>query len=248
MAAPALAVIGHNSGPDPFEAHRVNIEDLFSEAKNWLDGDPIASQEAADKVQQLLRMIQEAHKAADAERVKENIPFDEGKAEVQAKYAPLIADTKSVKGKTVLATGACKKALSPWLAKVAAEQAAAAKALRDAAEVVAAKAAEAMRQAPADDLTARETAEDAVSTAKAAEQAARAAGKARPQASGYGRAATLRDNWQPSLVDAQAAARHYWTINPQAFNAVLSKLAQDDVASGKRQIPGFEIVNRPSVV
>ena len=55
--------------------------------KNWLDGEPIASAEQADKVSLLLDMIRKAEKAADESRVKENEPFDLGKAEVQARYA-----------------------------------------------------------------------------------------------------------------------------------------------------------------
>ena len=54
--------------------------------------------------------------------MKENEPFDL-KAEVQARYAPLIGNTKAVKGKTVLAADACKAALAPWLMAVEAESA-----------------------------------------------------------------------------------------------------------------------------
>lgn len=54
----AVAKIGHNRSP--FELSKETIEDLYSEAKNWLDGEPVATQEQADEIQKLLRMIQAA--------------------------------------------------------------------------------------------------------------------------------------------------------------------------------------------
>jgi len=235
----------------PFDLFADHISGLYDEAKNFCDGEPIATQEQADAVQTLLRQIQEAHKGADAERVKENKPFDDGKAEVQARYAPLISDTKAVKGKTVLATDFCKRALQPWLKKLADQQEAEARAAREAAAAAAVKAAEAIRQAnETGNLTAREEAEQVVKTAKYAEQDAKAAEKARPQASGYGRAATLRTSYKPVLTDVRAACRHFFTIDPDAFNAVVQKLAEDQVAAGRRgdQIPGFVVVEEQSVV
>jgi hypothetical protein len=127
----AHATIGHNNPPEPtpFDLSKDSISALFDEAKNWCDGEPISTQGQADMVQKLLRDIQAAEKEADERRVAENKPFDDGKAEVQARYAPLIANTKSVKGMTVLAVEACKKALAPWLIKVDAENRAKAEAL-----------------------------------------------------------------------------------------------------------------------
>ena len=111
----ALATIGHNNPPaDPFGAIKAHIDDLYVEAKNWLDGEPITTQAQADQVTRLLDMIRDAEKVADNARKEENKPFDDGKAAVQAKYAPLISDTKAVKGRTVLAAEACKAALAPW--------------------------------------------------------------------------------------------------------------------------------------
>jgi hypothetical protein len=127
---------------------------LFEEAKNWLDGEPIATQGQADMVQKLLRDIQAAEKEADERRTTENEPFDAGKAEVQARYAPLIANTKTTKGLTVLAVDACKKALAPWLIKIDNENRAKAEALRKEAEEKQRIAMEAMRQRDGVDLEA----------------------------------------------------------------------------------------------
>lgn len=226
--------------PGPFDAIRIHIDDLYAEAKNFADGKPVETQGQADAVQALMRQIQEAEKLADAERVKENDPFDKGKAEVQARYAPLIANTRAVKGKTVLAIEALKTSLAPWLQRVADEQEAARQKAKAEADAAAQKAQDALRAAQG--LADKEQAESLADDAKASAKAFSEAEKARPQASGYGRAATLRSVWKPSLSDIRQACRHYFTERPEAFEAVVQKLAEDDVRSGKRSIPGFNII------
>lgn len=246
----AIAAIGHNNPPEdsPFDAIRVHIEDLYAEAKGFLDGEPIETQGQADAVSNLLNMIREAEKAADAQRVKENEPFDTGKAEVQARYAPLIGNTKAIKGKTVLASEACKAALQPYLAKLDAEKRAAAEAARLEAERLASEAAEAARAAGAD-LDAREQAEALLSDATAAQKAASAAAKDTAKASGgYGRAASLRTTYRPVMVDGVAAARHYWEVRREECEAFFQGLAKTDVLAGKRSIPGFDVIEEQAVV
>jgi hypothetical protein len=234
--------IGGNNPPlSPFDAHRVHIEDLYEEAKNWLDGEPIASAEQADKVSLLLDMIRKAEKAADESRVKENEPFDLGKAEVQARYAPLIGNTKAVKGKTVLAADACKAALAPWLMAVEAEKRRVAEEARKQAEEAARVAAEAARAAAADDLAAQEEAAALFSEAEDAAKAAKRAESDKAGAHGGSRVVTLRSYFAPVLTDGVAAARHYWADQREACEAFFLSLAETDVRAGKRQIPGFEV-------
>lgn len=232
----------------PYDLIREHIEELFAEAKHHADGEPIATPGQAEAAQTLLRQIQAAKKAADAERVNENKPFDAGKAEVQARYADLIGDTKSGKGKAVLAEDVLKAHLLPWQVKLADEQRAAAEAARAEAQRLADLAAEAHRAAAANDLEAREAAEAMVTDAKAAERAAKAAETARPQVAGQGRAATLRTSYRAVLTDPQVAAGAYWKRAPSAFNAFLQSLADADVASGRRDIPGFTIETVQTVV
>jgi len=232
----ADGMIGHNNPPDPFGAISAHITDLYAEAKNFLDGDPIASEAMAGAVTDLLDQIREAEKAADDLRKAENKPFDEGKASVQAKYAPLISDTKAVKGKTVLAAEACKAALAPWRqAQEAAKQEAARKA-REEAEAAARAAAEAMRASQVDDLAAREEAERLVREAETAAKQANRADKAATTGTG------LRSYWSPKLVDGVEAARHYWKVNRSECEAFFLSLANADARQGIRTIPGFEIV------
>jgi hypothetical protein len=232
----------------PYDLICEHIDDLYAEAKNFADGEPITTPGQAEAVQTLMRQIQQAEKAADAERVKENEPFDAGKAEVQARYAPLIGNTKAVKGKTVQAVEALKACLAPWLKRLDDEQKAKAEAARAEAQRLAEIAAVARQAAAPSDLESREAAEDMLAHARMAEKAARDAENARPQASGMGRAATLRTSYKAVLVDAQVAAGAYWKRDPSAFNAFLQKLADADVASGRRDIPGFDVVEVQTVV
>lgn len=117
---------GDNKPPTPFELIEKKINDLFDEAEQWLNGEPVSSQAMADGIANLATMIRAADKEADTLREAEVAPLNELKKAIQDRYAPLIADTKAMKGKTVLALEACKKANAPWLVKVANEQAAAA--------------------------------------------------------------------------------------------------------------------------
>ncbi len=238
----------HIPNATPYLLISEHIDDLYAEAKNFADGEPITTPGQAEAVQTLMRQIQQAEKAADAERVKENEPFDAGKAEVQARYAPLIGNTKAVKGKTVQAVEALKACLAPWLKRLDDEQKAKAEAARAEAQRLAEIAAVARQAAAPSDLESREAAEDMLAHARMAEKAARDAENARPQASGMGRAATLRTSYKAVLVDAQVAAGAYWKRDPSAFNAFLQKLADADVASGRRDIPGFDVVEVQTVV
>lgn len=236
-----IATIGHNQPPStPFDAVSEKINDLYAEAKNWCDGEEIASQEQADEVQKLMRMIQSAEKEADAARVEENKPFDEGKAAVQAKYAPLIANTKSVKGLTVLAIDACKKALAPWLIKVEAENRRKAEEARKEAEAKAEAARAAMQQRQT--LEDAERAEDLVREAKQAESNARRAAAAKASAKSEGRAVGLRDKYTPEVTDYTAFARHVWLTHRPDMEDFLNVQAAKLVASGiKSGIPGVAV-------
>lgn len=234
--------------PSPFDAVRINIEDLFDQAKGFLDGEPVTSQAVADEIGALMAEIRQAEKAADEARKLENKPFDEGKAAVQERYLPLIGNTTRVKGKTVLALEACKSALAPFLKKLDDEKREAERIAREAAEAKAREAAEAARAAASDDLAAKEAAEALIEQARKAEAAAKRATNDRAHATGGARATTLRTVYRAEMVDPHIAAAHYWRTNPAAFNAVLQKLADDDVRAGKRQVPGFDVIEDRVVV
>jgi membrane protein involved in colicin uptake len=227
----------------PYDLFAETINDLYEEARHFADGEPITTPGQAEAVQALMRQIQQAEKDADEERKREAKPFDDGKAEVQERYNALIAPLSNKKpGKTALAIKALKETLAPYLQNLADEQAAAAKAARDAADKAAQDAADAMRAAQGN-LAAREAAEATVEAASEAQRAAKTAETARPQATGQGRAATLRTTYKPTMIDRREALRHFFAIDRRAFDAVVMKLAEDQVAAGKRgvQVPGFRI-------
>lgn len=240
MSSAALAEIGHNRPPSPFDEASTKIRDLYEEARNWCDGDAISSAEQADEVQKLLRLIQAAEKEADAARVEENKPFDEGKAAVQAKYAPLIGNTKSVKGLTVLAIEACKQALAPWLIKVEEENRRKAEAARLEAEAKAEAARQALREKQSLEDAAR--AEQLIREAKAAESDARKAANAKASAKGEGRAVGLRDRYTPEVTDYTAFARHVWMVHRSDMEDFLNIQAAKLVSSGIHSgIPGVNV-------
>jgi hypothetical protein len=228
--------IGHNNPPKtPFEQSKDRIEELYGEAKNWLDGEAIASQEQADEIQRLMREIQKAEKEADERRKIEVKPFDEGKAEVQARYNPLIQKDR---GLTQTAIQACKSALSPWLRKVEEEQRRAAEEARRAAEELQRQAQEAIRQRDAANLEQRAAAEALLADAAKAEAAAKRAEKAKPVASGAGRAAGLRTYYAPEVADYREFARYVWTNHMDDMVPLLDQLAKRYVDAGKRTLPG----------
>lgn len=239
-------LIGHNNPPveiepTPFEMSEVEIGDLYAEAKNWLDGEPVSSQAQADGLSKLIDDLRKAAKLADERRIEENRPFDEGKAAVQARYAPLISDTKSVKGKAVIAIDMAKKALAPWLQKLEDEKRAAAEAARKEAEEKARIAQEALRASNVADLEKREAAEALIREAQAAEAAATKAENSKAHATGGTRAIGLRSVWRAEMVDPREAARHYWLTKREEVDAFFQGLADADVRAGKREIPGFLI-------
>jgi hypothetical protein len=232
----------HLTNATPFDLIADHLQDLISEARNFADGEPVSSQGQADAVSALIENLRTAAKDADAERVRENEPHDKAKAAVQAKYAPLIADPKNKNpGKVWKAIDALKACLQPYLAKLDAEKREAERVAREAADKAAKNAADAMRAAAANDLQAREAAEALIADAEAAAKLAKAAAGDKAHATGGSRAMGLRSVWKAELKDAQIAAGFFWKRDPSVFNAFLQKLADEDVRSGKRSIPGFDV-------
>ena len=232
----APAPIGHNQPPEPtpFEAMQTHILDLMETAQGFLDGEPIANQETADLVGRLVDEARTAGKDADKKRAAEKKPHDDAAKAVQAKWKPLI-------DKCDLVAATAKKALAPWLQKLADEQRAAAEAARKAAEEARQAALAAERAARADDLAAAEAVEQARKEAEQAEKLASRAEKAKAHATGGTRAIGLRSYWTAELVDPVAALKHYKAAQPDLLKAWLLEQAQKDANAGKRAIPGFVI-------
>jgi len=243
-AATQAAGIGHNAPPEstPFEAVKVHVEDLMIEARNWADGQPIERQEEADAVARLIDDFRAAYKAADEARKEEARPFDEGKAEVQARYGALIADTKGQKGTIVRALEALKATLTPWLQAKERERLAAETEARTEAARKAQEAAQATQSINPADIGSVEQAEALVADAKDAAREADQLARDRSHAKGDGRAIGLRRVFVAVMNDRRAALNHYAATRPDDLVAFIQKLADEDVRAGKRQIPGFDVI------
>lgn len=228
----ATAAIGHNQPPDPFEAFTLHIEDLYEQAQQFLDGEPIATEGQAEDVSRLLNMLRKAKTDADEARKIEKKPHDDAARAVQAKWQPLI-------GKAELAATTAKNALAPFLISQEAAQREAAAALRKEAEQKAA--AVSQLDISPDNLAGQQylkaARQEAASIAKEADRADRK----RAQARGGERAVGLRSVWTPSLTDPVAALRHYRERRPEELKEWLLEQAEKDVRAGARSIPGFEI-------
>jgi hypothetical protein len=235
------APIGDNAEPTPFDLSKQQIEDLYGEAVNFLDGEPVTTQEMADAIGKLMASTREAVKLADERRKAENEPFDAGKAEVQARYAPLISDTKSVRGKAVLALEACNKALAPFLAAQDAEKRRVEAEAREAARAAQEAAQAAFRASQVDDLAAREEAERLATVAKAAEATARKAENDRATVKGGARAIGMRKTYSAQVTDLRAFARWVWTHREHELGGMMQTLAERLCSDGVRDLPGVAI-------
>lgn len=78
----------HNQ--DPFTAIKQEIEDLFDEAKNFADGEPITTQDMHDDIERLYDGLHDAGKRLEELRVAEKKPLDDAVQAIQDKYNPLI--------------------------------------------------------------------------------------------------------------------------------------------------------------
>lgn len=236
-------VIGSNMPPlSPFEAAEKAVNDIYDETVLWLDGKTIDSQALADGVANLLAEIRKAEKKADDARVAEKTPLDEAIKEIQLRYAPLIADTKAVKGKTVLASAACKDALQPWLDAEDHRIREEARIAREEADRQRREAEEALRASEAANLAERAAAEELLAAAKKADAAANTAERQTAKAGGaFGRSASLRTVWTAAITDEVVAARTVWAqARPEMIEFILG-WAERQVRLGRRELPGFEI-------
>lgn len=250
---------GHNNPPEDtpavtgqsFGALKTHAEDLLTEARNWADGAAIETDAQASEVARLIRSLQSAGNLLDDARVAEKSPLDVQIAEIQERYNALIAGLKSKNAKPgtiTRAINALDATAKKWLLakdaeKKARETAAAAEAQRLADEARAAQEA-----ATPDDLGAMEAAAEAMDGAIAAQREANRIANETVSVKGSdgSRAIGLRKVYRPVLQDTkegrQAALIHYATSRPDDLKAFLIGRAEADVRAGKRQIPGFDVI------
>lgn len=243
LAVNERAVIGNNMPPmTTFEAIKINIVDLYEEAKQWLDGTPIETQEQADAVNTLKDSIKKAKKAADEAYEEEVRPHQETVKEIHARYNELTGKNKSVTGLALKAEEACNAALKPYLLELERQQQEKARLAREEADRLQREAVEAMRQRDAANLEQREAAERLVNEAKAAQASAYRAENAKAHAKGEGRATGLRTVHRAVMADKREAAAWVWVDRNDELMAFIQDLADKAVRAGTRTIPGFTVI------
>lgn len=247
LAENPRAVIGSNNPPElleptPFDLSKQTIADLYGEAKLWLDGQPVETQEQADAINTLKSRIKEAAKQAEENRKAEVKPFKDAVDAIQARYNELIGENKSVTGLAVKAEQACNAALKPYLVKLAEAQEAAARIARAEAERKQQEALAAMRERDAANLEQREIAEQLVKEAKQAEEAARKAENVKAHAKGDGRATGLRTVYRAIVDDEREAAAWVWTDRRTELMAFVQEQADKALRAGAKSIRGFKII------
>lgn len=228
-----------------WNAIKVHMDDLLTEAANWADGGAIVSQAQADKVSDLRRMLQDAANLADKARVAEKKPLDDQIAAIQDRYNAYIAPLKNKKPGSVSKAGlALGNLLAPYLTKLDDEKRAREKQLRDEAEAAQAAAMAARQQAKqSNDLSIMDGADDLLAQAEEAAAALRSVEREKVQAKGEFRANGLKSTWVATLNEGEGgkALVHYAKAQPDRVKAFLQQLADEDVRRGVHQIPGFSI-------
>jgi hypothetical protein len=228
-----VTVLLANAPVEPAVLFKEEVDDLLLEARNYLDGEPIANEEQANAVSSLLNRLRRVAKDADAARADEKRPHDERGKEVQAKWKPII-------DKADLAASTAKQVLAPWLLQIEERQQREAEVARQEADRLARIAQEA-HLAASGNLEATEDAERLLKAAAGAQVHASKTDKQRAHARGGERAVGLRSVFTPTLTDSCAALKHYREQQPEALKLWLVEQAERDVRAGARSIPGFTV-------
>lgn len=233
-----IATIGDNNPPTPFDDIEARINDLYDEAKNWLDGEEVTEQAQADALNTLASQIREAAKEAEEMRKAEAKPFDDGKKAVQERYNPLI---QKGKGKTEVALNAVKSSLKPYFLELDRIQQEAAQKAREEAEQAERDAQAAMQHRDPSNIEDQEEANRLAELAKSAQQAANKAENAKAHAKGNGRATGLRTRTKVSIANERDAAAWAWKHDREQLMVFILTLAEKAVRNGSHKIEGFNI-------
>jgi hypothetical protein len=233
-----VATIGHNSPPTPFDDIETRINDLYDEARQWLDGEEVTEQAQADALNTLASRIREAAKEAEDMRKAEAKPFDDGKKAVQERYNPLI---QKGKGKTEVALNAVKSALKPYLLELDRIQQEAAQKAREKAEQAERDAQAAMQHRDQSNLDEQEEANRLAEEANQLQAAANRASNAKAHAKGAGRATGLRTRTKVSIANEREAAGWAWKHDREALMIFVLTQAEKAVRNGAQSLEGFSI-------
>jgi hypothetical protein len=193
----APASIGDNGGP-PLEepaklsgrnAVEVHVGDLLTEASNWADGVPLESQEQADQVAKLVRMLEQAGRQVDATADEEKRPHNDALTEIGNWRNAWMAKglKRTPDGKITTALAALGRLSTGWLVKLDNERKAReAEAAKEAAAAAAAALAARQEAETTTDLAVVEDAQDKMTEAMSLIKQAQSIGKAKVKVGGGG--------------------------------------------------------------
>lgn len=230
-----------SNNPPIHEQIAMKVDDFYHEAGNWLDGEPIQNQEQADCVGVLASTLRDLKNEADKHRKIEKKPYDDAGKAVQEKYKPIIE--KADRGIDTL-----KKALAKFLAAQETERRRKAEEAQREAQRKAEEARKIAEQADSTNLTDVEAREAAIKEAKQAEAAAKKIDNQRGSVAGTGRAMSVRTYYEPQLISELDAMMYFSERNPKGLADALTALAKQEINAGLRKIPGFEVIERKTVV
>lgn len=213
------ATIGHNKPPADV-SFGLHIDDLFATLSATLAGGEISTDEQEAAIDVILDDFRKASKDSDKARAAEKKPHDDAGKAIQAKWKPII--DKADRGAL-----ACKEALTPYRTAKRKAIEEAARIAREEAEAKAKAAQKALRAA--DDLEAKFAAEEALNQAD----------KQTKLANRIDRAPTgLRTYWTAEITDRKAALLYYLARNPEAFEALIQNLADQDARGARPAVSG----------
>lgn len=232
MSADLPPPAGHNM-PPPFDAFSMALDDIYSEASNFLDGAPIENQGQADAVGVILSSVKKIKKDADAKRAEEKRPHDEAAKAVQARWKPLLDRCDAIET-------AAKAPLTVYLNRLAVEQREAERKAREEAARKAQEALDAERVAQGS-LSAME---DARALQRAADAAARDVAKlskAKAHVAGADRAIGLRTVWTYEITDRRELLKWIMHNDTDALAVFMDEYVRKAVSGGTRWLPGVTI-------
>ena len=233
MAA-ALSVLGNDrivdggNAPPPFDAHKLNIDDLRESALPFLDGKEVTTPEEAEAVDTLIKMARSARDEADKARAAEKKPHDDAAKAVQAQWKPLVDGAQRI-------LDVCLEKVGAWRQAEAQRKEAEAARLRAEAEAERQAEVEATRAA-AGNLEAREQADQQAVAAQEAEKLATRAEKAAGKGNGLVPYRSLK------VTDARALAGWLWTHRRKEAEAAHAELARQIFRNNGPAIGGTEII------
>ena len=215
----------------PFDLSKQEIDDLFEEANQWLDGAEITTEAEAEGIKRLMKLTREADARKEDARKEEVAPFDAGRKEVQDRYAPL---TKRVE----LIIGGCRKILTGWNLRLEEAQRRKAEEIRLAAE-------EASRKAQHVAEVAGSTLETQEIVASAEEDARRLLKNAGRAEANIGKGNRMRSKWRVEITDPKLTIAWFFrAYEHELVDWLAERLTAKAYKAGElpASIPGAKII------